>query len=689
MLAGQFRARREDLIVVVATGLFAAGLCFPEPKLLESVDYVQFWRPSLQFLTDAVREGRVPLWNPYIGLGRPHLADMQSAVFYPPVYLTLLGQGIGSFLLVWFHCALGVFGMRLLAGALAVGRWQGYFMAACYLASGSLTARWMTGQTHYCWGLCYVPALFYYALRTEEPWESRRIGRYALLLALQFLCGHPQVFWFTGIGQAALITGRALRCPLRQSLREAGRGLCQLGTAGVWGLGLAAVALLPFLELVKQGNRAAASPAFTTAGKLQWLHLPSLVSPMATWEPCRWISWEMNLFVGPVLLLAGLAGLSRVRERNVRGLLAVLVVALLMAVGDTTPFFWLFYKWLPGYGGFRSHAREALLAVLVLVCAAGIWLSRPHPKLRTMWGQVLGAPVRPVVIGLVLFQGLSLLYGTWVIKSTYTYFSIVQISPDHPYQRTVVAQLRQAGLMDPAQPPPRVCVRSTLVPANYGMIHRYSNFDADCSLFLRRPWDCLHARLGIEPPMFLNNSLALEVYDHGPFPFADLALAVGFDPSNETLHLATNPTPRAFLVYAAEVVDDYGTVLKRMAQGHDIHRSALLEEPLAESLPYENALPSGAATIRRFEPNWLLVDVDAKANALLVLAEAWYPGWRAEIDGRVCACVPANLWMRAVPVPAGRHQVRVYFHQNYLLPGLFVSLVSACGLLWVLAWPRR
>jgi tetratricopeptide (TPR) repeat protein len=82
--------------------------------------------------------------------------------------------------------------------------------------------------------------------------------------------------------------------------------------------------------------------------------------------------------------------------------------------------------------------------------------------------------------------------------------------------------------------------------------------------------------------------------------------------------------------------------------------------------------------------------VEAKEKALLVLEEAWYPGWRAEIDGRAVVCVAANIWMRAVPVPAGRHQVRLYFHQNYLLPGLLISLASA-GLLLavVLARPAR
>ncbi len=71
MSRGLSRARREDLLVVAATGLFAAVLCFAGTKLLETWDYVQFLGPNLHFLREAVWAGRLPLWNPYIGLGRP------------------------------------------------------------------------------------------------------------------------------------------------------------------------------------------------------------------------------------------------------------------------------------------------------------------------------------------------------------------------------------------------------------------------------------------------------------------------------------------------------------------------------------------------------------------------------------------------------------------------------------------
>ncbi len=591
-----------------------------------------------------------------------------------------LGEKVGLFLLVWLHCLLAVFGMRGLARALQVGRWQGYFMAFSYVGGGGLTHCWADGTFPYCCALCYVPWLFYCAMRTTGPWMARRLAVYALLLALQFICGNPQVFWFSAIGQIVFILGRAVRLPAREAIKSVCRSVGQFGVACLWSVGLVAVVLLPFLELVHQGNRVEASPAFTDSFRLTWQDLETLASPVGLLAGPGQATH--NLFVGPIVLLLGLAGLCLVREANVRGLIAVGVVALLLALGNSTPCFWLFYKWLPGYSGFRCHEREGLLVVLVLICAAGIWLSRPHPQLRAMWDYNFDIPARWVLVGMLLLQALGLVYATSVIKriSAYPAFSNMD--------RTLAVQLREAGLMEPSQPPPRVCVPWSLVPANYGMIYRYSNFDANWSLFLRRPWEYLHAELGIQPPELVNTSCSAEVYNHGPFPYRDLGLAAGVEVVTGTLQMATNPAPRAFLVYATEVVGDYSPVLKRLTNGHDIHRSALLEKPLAEPLPQESVLPGATALIRRFEPNWLLVEVEAKTNALLVLAEAWYPGWRAEIDGRSCDCVPANLWMRAMPVPAGRHQVRVYFHQNYLLPGLLVSLASAGLLLLVLAWPK-
>ena len=138
---------------------------------------------------------------------------------------------------------------------------------------------------------------------------------------------------------------------------------------------------------------------------------------------------------------------------------------------------------------FRFHARAALLVVLVLICGAGIWLGRPHPRIRDWWNRRLGVPPRYAVMALVLLQALDLLQGTWMIKQVYTYAAvmILQAPAEHSFERTLAEKLRQGGWTTPFQPLPRVCVPPSLIPANYGMIYRYSSFDAVCSLFVRRP----------------------------------------------------------------------------------------------------------------------------------------------------------------------------------------------------------
>jgi hypothetical protein len=495
---------------------------------------------------------------------------------------------------------------------------------------------------------------------------------------MQFLCGHPQVFWFSAIGQAMFILARAMRLPLREAIRDAGRSLSQFGAACVWCSGLVAVVLLPMLELAGESNRSQSSHAFANSYNLAWTDLHYLFSPLQA----TGARWESNIFVGTLVVVLGLAGLCLVRQRNVRGLLGMLGIGLLIALGDKTPFFGLFYKWLPGYAGFRFQSRAALLVVMAVICAAGIWLSVPHPRLRAGWAYLFGVPVRYAILLLVLLQSLDLLQGTWMVKKVVTPSCCLAIGApaEHSFEQTLVAELRKADLIKPFLPPPRVCVPPSFVPVNCGMIYHYGHFDAGGSLFLRRPWDYLHAMLKIPPPIE-KGTLSLQVYEYAPFPYRDLSLAIGVEPQSGRLVASPDPAPRALVVYAAEVAD-YGAGLNRLAHGYDIRQCTLLEKPLAEPLPQVSAWPGTAAAIRRFEPKGLLVDVEARTNALLVLAEAWYPGWRAEIDGRAAVCVPANIWMRAVPVPAGRHLVRVYFRQDYLLLGFLISLASV-GLLLV------
>jgi uncharacterized membrane protein YfhO len=66
---------------------------------------------------------------------------------------------------------------------------------------------------------------------------------------------------------------------------------------------------------------------------------------------------------------------------------------------------------------------------------------------------------------------------------------------------------------------------------------------------------------------------------------------------------------------------------------------------------------------------------------LLVLAEAYHPGWRAQVNGQPAPVWPADGLLRAVPVPAGASRVEMTFTDPALRRGLVVTLVALASVL--------
>src|SRR6185295_4881108 len=111
-------------------------------------------------------------------------------------------------------------------------------------------------------------------------------------------------------------------------------------------------------------------------------------------------------------------------------------------------------------------------------------------------------------------------------------------------------------------------------------------------------------------------------------------------------------------------VGGWREAVDRMKDGHDFHRVALLEGG-----PGWNTGTSASGDrvrIASFAPERIVLETASEAPGLAVLAEAWYPGWTARVDGAPASCVPVNAWMRGVPVPAGAHLVTLEFHSTWL-----------------------
>ena len=705
----------EWLIIGIGSLLFTLGFYFTAPSLWESMDYVFFYRPNFHFLHDAIWSGTLPLWNPYIGLGRPFLADTQNAVFYPPVWLVFLGPNIALFLLTWSHHMLAFVGMRRLAEASGAKSLPALIAAIAFVLSGPFVSRWTSGQIMYCCAIAYLPWLFILARRTFEDFSWNRIALTALVLALQFFCGHPQIFWVTGIGMGLYLLGAGLFPLGRDNATSTVKAIGQLALASIWSFAIVACVLLPFIDLIDQGNR----PDSTTFAAFGKMPTEAFLSLFGTLKPL----WEYNIFTGWWLAIPGLAGLTLIRNRECRAWLFVIVISIFMALGDDTAMFTLNYHLLPGFAKMRFVARVAILIPVGLIITSAIWFSEKR-QTRSDLVRILAvtasgialafllykAPVNPwqlsrpanliafavpamlaalaymqwptrnvlaiIAVGCLIEMGSD----AWANKEIYSMQSVSGIDPSHPGQHLLAEHLEEHFLMKPGQPPPRVLINSHAVPESYGMIYGYSSPDAYTSLFLKRPWDYLHAMAGISSPSLANTYLSYDVYKTQPFPWPAIAQDVGFDTEKGLINNPT-PTPRAYLSHAAVQHPDPINVL---TNGHNIYQASITRDPL--NLPPDGP-PAEAVAITRFEDNEIAINLNAKRDALLVLAEAWYPGWQAEVNGTTAEAIPVNYWMRAIPIPKGESTVEFYYRERKLPAGLALSAIALIAALVVVRRP--
>src|SRR5438552_2114811 len=314
-------------------------------------DFANFGYPLAWHVQASYRAGEIPLWNPYNFAGLPFLAQWNTLALYPPslIYILLpLPWSLNFFNLLHMH--LGGLGMFCLAR-----RWLRDGRAAsvagvAYAFSGLMVSSLMWPNNMAALGC--LPFVLLTGERAACKGGKRCLAA-ALVLALQFLSGAPEILGLTWAGLLAVILF-AQETPAVAAWRRFGR----LAPLFVAGLGLGAIQLSPFVELLRHSQRSAAFASGEWT--LSWAGLGNFLVPLfhtvqnrdrIFFQPDQ--QWVSSYYPGSAIVLLSLMALVSERTRRVRWLAVFCLVSLALALGTHG----FVYDWLrrttPGVGLMR------------------------------------------------------------------------------------------------------------------------------------------------------------------------------------------------------------------------------------------------------------------------------------------------------------------------------------------------
>ncbi len=705
-------------------------------KILYGFDTIGLGVPLHAEVMRCLAAHQWPLWFTGINGGMPAIASCNLQFAYPLDFLgslwrlpiavlnaldmatSLIGAGWGLYL---FLRVSGRSRQAALLGALF------------FAYSGDEFSMAMGGYLNLMEGVAWAPwaLLAVHHARRGRAWLPW--GLCGAVFALQILAGAAQLFVYTLVLALAYATlpawnragASGTAAPRRLSAHDALGLLLALGCAAV----LAAPQLWPTLQYLPYTSRHGFSLRQFRSGSYDPLEYLTWFMPgMFGWQEPTYHGRTINCFTSeyfgllPWILAAAGSAYGLFKDGGTRAWSAVALAALFLGQNRWTPFYRLFQA-LPVLSGFRDwHRVLFLLTLAVCLLAAQGWDALGDARRRM--GALIGAAagglglllVRPhaAALGLGIAQAACGLMP-WISPNPAKTFAVLAQMSQESMDRlewlvpatvlvAVLAGQRRPRLalvlalalhtldlsdmaikvlrfvpmnvlvashpLKPAAPPPEGLEPWRVFDPDQGFpnnaeLFGYENLVGAESLPLAAFYRTEDAFMRMRPPhwdRWLNLMGVRYIFRH--------SVTETFLPGDQVKVLRNAKAfPRAWLV-------------GRSVRASGAAAYALLSDPrfdprhevsLAQD-PHLGGRPSlGRVQWLERLPQSFSLQAVCDERCALVVANYWYPSWRASVDGRATPVVEADGGLQAVTLDQGTHRVEFEFD-----PGLFDDALAAC-----------
>ena len=346
-------SRNPDLAasaVLVALGaLFFSDVLFTS-KNFYFRDILNFHYPLRKVLIDSYARGEWPIWNPFVYLGQPMLANPNYMAFYPTnLFHFFLPFNYAFKLHFVIHPILGGLGTYFLLRRLGIVPLAAFGGASVYQFSGPVLSFLNLYNLVPVIGL--MPWMGWAFLRSLGG-RARYILLFGAVVGIQWFAPEPflilcELFLLTGLACFHVWNSPQPMDALKQTLRSGAIG-------ALFGLGLAGVQILPTLELMPLSVR---GTVFDQRGVLTWSTHPfELVNtfvpnffgnPYTIYRSTYWgdayhqgrEGYLVSYFLGISSILMSLLSFCSGRRRIRIVFVSLTCVGVFLALGQFNPMF--------------------------------------------------------------------------------------------------------------------------------------------------------------------------------------------------------------------------------------------------------------------------------------------------------------------------------------------------------------
>jgi hypothetical protein len=693
------------------------------------VDPVTAFHPDYSIAKEAIAQGEWPLWNHMENLGVPLLANCQSAVLYPPrlvhAFLDIeLATSIYILLKLWL-CGMTAY---VCARGIGLGTPAARFFSVAWMLCGYnlVWAYWPLPDVS-----AWLPILFLGAERIIQNRYRSGLFLTAFGGALILLAGHPETAFSMALGLAMYFFIRLIMD--RRSHKSLSRPLAAMAMGWTLALMVSAPQILPFLEYLANSSTLFERQAGDNDAPHAGINAAAFFVPKFFGAEAEGNFWGdgpdgnrlFMIYPGiAVWILAAYALACKLeatqRRRAISLLLPSILGALLtfsLAPFDRLLAYLPFSAIMPTY-----HITFALFALPLLAAHAidkGFegrmpWRRLAPPAVLTLVAALFLAAVYALFQGYLRLSG-AIDYVHWQLALA-AFFAIISLavlvlarkSPLRKGAPAVLMLILAADLLIAAQglnptqpakeaypetnliaqlqqiePSPRIGFTEAGIPAGIGPSFGLEDALGYDGLYPARV-TTLREELGeaaytnMEPVFgtayYLRNSTYPQFFPEnhdGEIVAQEDGVEVVANP---------NALPRAFVVPVGRVIESHTALFAQMKDpAFNPAKIALLEGPMPESLAIPNGNATGTATVTARTSTSVHIEATTSDDAILVLSDAYYPGWKATIDGAPTPIIPAYHAFRAIVLPEGAHTVTFQYRPTAFYLGLALSLAAMVG----------